>query len=211
MALLFLCTFGAAAAAPFPMHNGDLVFQESQSTQSSAILAATGSKFTHMGIIAVKDPLSMPTVIEASGRVREIEFGQWIKLGKGARHAEYRLPGLSDADGLRIVQAARKYLGRSYDTYFRFAEDRIYCSELPLLAFRSVGIELGHVETLAALNANAPQVQTLFQKRWREHPDCRAAKAKTADACWQIVLRQEILTPASIAADKRLTRLFSDF
>jgi len=209
--LLGLCMVAATAvratAAPAPLHNGDLVFQESTSSQSSAILAATGSTITHMGVIVVDEGVLEPFVVEASARVRKIPLGQWLKQGKGRRYAMYRPKDLSAADGLRVKEAVLGYLGRPYDIFFRFGDDHIYCSEWAVLAFRKIGIELGHVQTIETLNASAPQVRRLFAKRWKQHPDCR--RAGSANDCWQIVLHQPLVTPASIANDKRLTMLVS--
>jgi len=203
---------GAASptsAAPAQLNNGDLIFQESQSGQSSAVLAATGSKFTHMGIVILDGRSKIPLVVEASAHVRTIPLQRWIGQGKGGRYAVYRLQGLSPANGLQVEQAALSYLGKPYDIFFRFGDDQIYCSELALLAFRKIGIELGKIETIGELNASAPQVRTLFLKRWKQHPDCRIAK--TSDDCWQTVLKQQLVTPASIASDKRLSQITSNF
>jgi len=56
------------AYAPAPtLQAGDLIFQTSKSRQSSAILAATLSPYTHMGIVAKKGGAWV--VIEAVGPV----------------------------------------------------------------------------------------------------------------------------------------------
>jgi len=208
LALLLLAGLMTRAWADVPsLRDGDLIFQESRSSQSAAILAATGSHFTHMGIIALKN--GKPEVVEASGKVRRIGLDRWLKQGLGGKYAIYRLANLTTGQAARAVRKAESFGGKPYDIFFRFGNDRIYCSELPLLAFRSVGIELGKIETIEQLNTATPQVRTLFLKRWKAHPDCRAARS--ADACWQIVLRQRLVTPASIAQDKKLTLLYSDF
>ena len=41
--------------ASLRLQDGDLVFQESRSTQSAAIIAATHSHWTHMGIVLIDD------------------------------------------------------------------------------------------------------------------------------------------------------------
>jgi hypothetical protein len=205
--LICLLFFVSPTWATPSLRDGDLIFQESGSSQSSAILAATGNHFTHMGIVAIKN--GKTTVIEASAKVRQIPLDRWLKQGVGGKYAVYRTANLTRENAARIIAAALKYQGRPYDIYFRFGDDRIYCSELPLLAFRTVGIELGKIETLEQLNSTAPQVRALFLKRWKYHPDCRASAS--AETCWQIVLNQKLLTPASIAQDKQVSLLFSNF
>src|SRR5262249_23624914 len=104
---------------------------------------------------------------------------------------------------------ARSYEGKPYDIFFRFGDDAFYCSELPFVAFRKAGIELGKVETFGALNTKAPQVRALFLKRWKQHPDCK--RSANADACWRVIQGQELITRANIAADPKLTLVYSNF
>lgn len=54
-----------------PLQNGDLVFQTQRSSQDVAIMYATGSLYSHMGIVKIP-PDGEPHVIEAVGPVREI-------------------------------------------------------------------------------------------------------------------------------------------
>ncbi|WP_198931589.1 YiiX/YebB-like N1pC/P60 family cysteine hydrolase, partial [Rhizobium rhizosphaerae] len=124
-----------------PLKDGDLIFQTSTSNQSLAILAATASAYSHMGIVRLTE--SGPVVIEAAGRVRETPLAAWIARGVLRRVAVYRDPALTPEDAERVLARARTLYGRPYDIFFSFDNDAIYCSELPYLAFQAVGLSLG--------------------------------------------------------------------
>ena len=126
--------------------------------------------------------------------------------------AEVAAPALGTRSGSQAaiaIDAALGYLGQPYDPFFRDGEDAIYCSELVRLAFESAGIELGDVETVGDLDIDSPAVRTIFAERWQKHPDC--ADADDADECWNRMLSQAIVTPASIANDGKLVLVDSNF
>lgn len=208
---------GAAAAAvavpvwsgplPLPLRDGDLVFQESQSRQSAAILAATGSRFTHMGIVRWRAGATY--VVEATATVRETPLPTWTRRGKGGRYAIYRVRDLTAAQATAMLRAAERYYGRPYDSLFQPGDAAIYCSELPRLAFLAIGISLGREQRLRDLNIDDGAVVQLLAKRWRQHPRCTGLA--TAEACWQAIQDQPIVTPASIAADSQVALIYSNF
>lgn len=101
---------------------GDIVFQESQSKQSSLIRKATGSRWTHCGIIIEKD--GGLYVLEASKTVRLTPFDQWKAQGKGGNIKSRRVTD----DSLKVKY--QQYLGKTYDLAFRFGNNKWYCSEL---------------------------------------------------------------------------------
>lgn len=204
--ILILLVTGQLSASPTP-HNGDLIFQTSQSRQSAAILAATGSDFTHMGIVHLRD--GEPYVIEAYRNVEETPLDDWIARGEGDRYSLYRVADLSPEQATEAIDAALGYLGQPYDPFFRDGDDAIYCSELVRLAFAAAGIELGEEETVGDLDVDSPAVRTIFAERWQQHPDC--ADASDAEECWERMLSQTLVTPASIADDGKLVLVDSNF
>lgn len=204
--ILILLITGQLSASPAP-HDGDLIFQTSQSRQSAAILAATGSNFTHMGIVHLRD--GEPYVIEAYSTVAETPLAEWIARGEGSRFSLYRVAHLSPEQATEAIDAALDYIGRPYDPFFRIGDDAIYCSELVRLAFAKAGIQLGEEETIGDLDVDSPAVRTIFAERWQKHPDC--ADAADAHECWERMLSQTIVTPASIANDGKLVLVDSNF
>jgi hypothetical protein len=173
--------YGATMFTPPEYRDGDLIFQATAGRQSAAILAATGSPFTHMGIVRLRD--GKPLVVEAIGPVQETPLDAWISRGEGRRYALYRVRDLSPADST--------------------------CSELPHLAFSAIGRDIGAMTPLRRLNISDAAVTALIERRWQKHPACKSAS--TMAECVQLIQDQPIVTPASIAADKDVELVYSDF
>lgn len=185
--------------------SGDLVFQESRSPQAAAIRAATGSAYTHMGIVEVTEGGIF--VIEAGRVVGATPLRDFIARGTSGEYSVYRLANLEPEAAVAVLAASRSYFGLPYDIFFRLAPDAIYCSELPHYAFRSIGRNLGTVQTLGTLAINHPEARGIFLSRWQDHPDCANIDQQ---ACWNVIQSQEIVTPASIAGDAALEQVFSN-
>lgn len=195
----------ALAAEPFDdWRNGDLIFHESTGPQAAAIRVATGSRYTHMGI--VRKTGNEIRVIEAARTVSETPLKDFVARGTGNNYAVYRVRDLTPDAAETVITASRKYAGRPYDIFFRLTPDQIYCSELPFYAFQTIGMKLGAVERLGDLRINTPEARAIFLLRWRDHPDC---KGKDRDGCWAAIQAQDIVTPVSIAKDPQLKRVYS--
>ena len=200
-----------ASAKTLPeLKNGDLIFQTIHSSQTLAIMAASGSPYTHTGIIKMIG--GKPFVVEAVGPVREIALDKWIEQGIGKRIAVLRKTDLSDEDANKILTQAKTYYGRPYDFFFLLDKEKIYCSELLYYAYlEGAGITLGKKEKLKDLNFNNAAVQKLIEARWQNYPPCKNAGVKDMDSCIPIVLEQDMVTPESIASDAQLEMVFSNY
>ncbi|ESQ91990.1 hypothetical protein ABAC460_03580 [Asticcacaulis sp. AC460] len=185
--------------------DGDLIFQTSDSNQSAAILAATGSAFTHMGIVEKRRDGWY--VIEAGGNVRSVPLRSWVKRGKGGRYAVYRRD-LTPDQARTVLKAAHRLDGRPYDIFFSFNNRAIYCSELPYLAYGKAGLTIGTVQKVRDLNADNGLAKSLIEKRWQRHEDCKGLEF---EACYARILDQDLVTPVSIAKDKQFRQVFSNY
>jgi hypothetical protein len=149
--------------------NGDIVFHTSRSAQSVAIQLATGSPYSHMGIVYIRD--GEPFVLEAVQPVKLTPLAAWIERGqeghlvvKRLRDADARLT----AGTLQRMRAVGEQLaGKDYDPYFEWSDDRIYCSELVWKIFdRGAGIRLGEPQTIADFDLTHPAVQAKVRERY---------------------------------------------
>lgn len=191
-----------------PLEDGDLIFQTHISNQSSAILFATASPFTHMGMIKKKG--ADIVVVEAAGDVGETPFNTWVSRGVLGRVAIYRDPSMTPKDAQRILAHAKTLYGKSYDIFFSLKNDKYYCSEVPYVSYQSAGLSIGKVQKISSLNMNNAAVKKLVEQRWERYPDCKARKYNF-EQCYQYILDQDIITPASIAEDDQLQKIYSSY
>lgn len=148
---------------------GDIIFQSSMSGQSYAIQLATGSKFSHVGMI-IEDKGKLK-VIEAVQPVKITPLNTWISHGD---HNQYWVKRLHHSDSLLADSAlnaldsiSRSYLGKNYDLYFGWSDERIYCSELVWKAYKqALGIEIGKLQTLSSFDLSHPVVQQKLLERY---------------------------------------------
>jgi hypothetical protein len=205
-----LATTVAANELP-QLESGDLVFQTSGSGQSLAILAASRSPYTHVGMIE-KAPDGGVQVVEAIGPVTSTPLDEWIDRGNGKRVTIKRFKSINGEQKAKLLAAAHALDGLPYDIFFLNGEDAIYCSELVYLAFKQgLGLSVGKVEKVRDLSINNFASRGLIEKRWRKHPLCAKGGADTFESCFAKILEQELVTPASIAADPRFELVFSNY
>lgn len=192
------------------LKDGDIVFQTINSSQTLAVMFATGSIYTHVGMVKIGED-GQPKVIEAVEPVREISLNQWIGQGIGGRITVKRFKEDRSYDVKKILQVAEKYYGKPYDLFFLFDQEYIYCSELIYYAFRDgADIQLGIVEKVGDLNIDNAAVKKLIERRWRAHPLCKD-KTDDFDSCYARILEQELVSPASIANDQKLVTIYSNY
>ena len=167
--LILLINLGCGSRAPINTQPGDIIFQTSQSSQSLAIQLATHSKYSHMGIIFLRDGQSY--VYEASNVVKFTPLDEWIHRGKAGH---YIIKRLRDAENLltpdkitRVEKIAFEYKDKPYDLYFEWSDKRIYCSELVWKIYkRSMNIEIGKLTYLKDFNLESDIVQKKLKERF---------------------------------------------
>lgn len=169
--LLLAAPAFSQGAADF--QEGDVIFQEASTSQSAAIQAATGSRYTHCGVVFKSKGKMM--VYEALGTMSFTPVDQWIARGVD-RH--YVLMRLKDRDkiltpekieGMR--QAGRALSGKKYDLMFQWSDDAIYCSELVWKIYeRGAGLALTEPRAFKDFNLDSPAVKAIAQKRYGEKP-----------------------------------------
>jgi hypothetical protein len=194
-----------------PLKTGDIVFQTTTTSASDAIMLASGTEYTHVGIVDV-DKNGRSRVIEAVGPMQEVPLDAWIKKGVGSRVTVKRIKGLEEATAKEAIASARRYLGRPYDHFFYETRDQIYCSELVYAAFQDgPGLTVGRQEKVRDLNIDTAAAQKLIAQRWRSHPLCKTKGARSFKECYALILDQTLVTPASIARDPQMEMIYTNF
>jgi len=154
--LLISVAIGVCWAQQDDYKEGDILFQVSKSRQSPLIQKATGSKWSHCGVVVEKNKKLF--VLEASKVVRLTPLQQWIKQGKDEKVKMMRVK----KDPVKIKY--NKYLEKSYDLAFKFDNVKWYCSELIYDIYKSqLGIELCKPKQLRQYQING--MEDVIKKR----------------------------------------------
>lgn len=185
-----LLTLSSGAEAAPDYQDGDLIFHQSQSAQSKAIHEATGSLWSHVGVLF--EDRGTWYVAEASQPVRIVTLKSFIGRGRGNHYRTYRLPGVTPAQKQVLRDEIGKMIGGDYDRYFEWSDDLIYCSELVFKAFvTATGIELGTLQKFKDLKLDGPYVKELIRRRIQ-------------DTGRTLNLEEPIVTPVSQMLDSDL-------
>ena len=178
------------------LRNGDIIFQQSQSSQAVALEEATASIWTHTGIILRHNNQWM--VAEAAATVRYTPLEQFIAKGKQHRFVIKRLKNKlfeSDSDtGRNLETRLVDFLGRPYDIYFSWDDDSIYCSELIWKVYEPF-VRLTEPQKIKDLDLSGPHVKKLIQERFKR-------KGK------KLNLEETVVTPISIFNSSRLYQVY---
>ncbi|WP_235509941.1 YiiX family permuted papain-like enzyme [Variovorax sp. Root473] len=167
-ALLALLTAGASHAAT-DLKDGDIIFHTSRSAQSLAVQRATGSRYSHMGIVLMRK--GKPYVFEAVSTVRYTPLAQWTARGNGGRYVVKRLRDagtrLTPGAVARLHARTSDFAGRPYDLTFEWSDSRIYCSELVWKLYdRALGVRIGELQKIRSFNLSDPAVRAKMRERY---------------------------------------------
>ncbi|RZJ72383.1 YiiX family permuted papain-like enzyme [Flavobacterium sp.] len=169
--VIFVVFFGFVAMRKddfSKLHEGDLIFQTSLSSQSKAIQLATKSKYSHCGILFRENGRWF--VFEAIQPVKKTTLESWIKRGQNKKYVVKRLKDESvlNADVLRKMQLVGKtMIGKNYDLGFGWSDDKIYCSELIWKIYkRGAGIEIGKLQKLRDFDLSDATVKSILKARY---------------------------------------------
>ena len=167
---LLLCALSSGfSMAAATLKDGDIIFHTSRSAQSVAVQRATGSRYSHMGVVLLRD--GKPYVFEAVSTVRYTPLAQWTARGNGGHYVVKRL---RDADKLltpgavaRLHARTSDFAGRPYDLTFEWSDGRIYCSELVWKLYqRALGVRIGELQKIREFNLTDPAVRAKMRERY---------------------------------------------
>ena len=179
------------------LQDGDIIFHTSKSIQSKAIQLATKSKYSHMGMIYKKNGVTY--VYEAVQPVKLTQIDNWIKRGEKGHYVVKRLKEsvgiLTPNIKLKMKEIGNEYIGKDYDIYFEWTDEKIYCSELIWKIYkRATKIEIGKLETLKDFDLSNKLVKQKMIERYGN----------------KIQLDEIVISPARIYNSDKLTTVYSE-
>jgi hypothetical protein len=168
-ASLFATSFtfkkSAPADAAYALQEGDIVFHGNAGEQCDAVREATGSPYTHCGVLFEKDGRLMVLEAVQPVRITSVEAFQQRSL-PGTFHAR-RLKQAADPAALAKAKAwGARQTGRNYDPLFGWDDGALYCSELVWKAYAKAGIELCEPRRFHDYQLDAPKVKAIIAKRY---------------------------------------------
>ena len=154
------------------IQNGDIIFQTSKSSQSKAIQLATNSRYSHMGIIYQNDRKYY--VYEAIQPVKLTPLQEWIHRGENGHYVIKRIKNseniLTDSVINKMKVYGEKFKGKSYDIYFEWSDDKIYCSELVWKIYKKgANIEIGKLALLSDFDLSNKVVRNKMKQRYGDN------------------------------------------
>ncbi len=169
LSALLCVLFASCSGCVRNVADGDIIFQDLRSSQSAAVKLATGSKYSHMGIVYTTSTGAF--VFEALDGVMLTPIEAWISRGEGRRYVIKRLSNankvLTGTVLAKMKAEGEKLKGRPYDVYFGWGDDRLYCSELVWKIYkRGAGIEVGELRKLGSFRLDDPVVRQQLIKRY---------------------------------------------
>ena len=148
------------------LQTGDIVFQDTGGLQGAAIEAATGSNFTHCGVVFESE--NTLYVLEAVEPVSIVTLEDWKKRSS-VFHAR-RLKNREKLNQAAVNKAAKwgeKQLGKPYDLQFKWGDNSLYCSELVWKIYKeSAGITLCKPKNFESYFLEDEVVRRVIQQRY---------------------------------------------
>jgi len=154
------------------LHEGDIIFIESQSAQAAAILEIAGSSWTHVGVAVSSG--SAWNVAEAGRDVRLTPLREFLDRSRDHRFAVKRFKKWAKRPDKAALLSLKKWLegnlGKPYDIYFEWSDSALYCSEYVWKAFYNAlpgHPALSKIQKFSDMKLDGPLCGALIEKRYK--------------------------------------------
>jgi hypothetical protein len=132
-------------------------------------------------------------VLEAIQPVSVTPLSEWIARGDKGHFAVKRLRDakkvLTPTILKNMLALGKSWLGKNYDIYFGWSDERMYCSELVWKMYdRGAQIQLSPTRKLGSFDLNSPEVRQKLQERYGN----------------QIPHNEKVISPAQLFESPRL-------
>ena len=146
---------------------GDIILQEGHGGQADMIKRASGSKWTHVGVV-VKDKHGSVRVLEAVQPVKFTTVKAFVARTKTFKILRLKNPVKMTPDILKKAEAyVSKQVNKNYDIKFGWGDDKMYCSELVWKCYNEIlGVELCKPRSYESYNLDDPLVRQAIHKRF---------------------------------------------
>ncbi len=150
------------------LKEGDVIFQTDNYGQSLAVQKATGSKYSHVGILFKEN--GQWYVYEAVQPVTKTQLTKFILKGdKGnITISRYKNSEVLTPENIETMKAFFKRVkGKDYDLLFEWSDDKWYCSELVWKMYNAIGVQISDYEKFGQFNFDDPFVQKIVNERFK--------------------------------------------
>ncbi|MDH5655285.1 MAG: YiiX family permuted papain-like enzyme [Spirochaetia bacterium] len=173
--------------------DGDIIFNISRSRQSRAILLATKSKYSHVGIIFFIN--KKPFVLEAVQPVGLYSLKNWTGMHNERHYVVKRLKNrdqiLTDQVISQMKQTGFAFKGKNYDGAFSWTDEKMYCSELVWKIYKRVlNIEIGNLKKIKDFDLSSPEMKYQLNLRYGKNIPYNEPVISPGD----MFLSQELIT-----------------
>lgn len=149
----------------YALQEGDIVFTSSARGQGRAIIDATGSRYTHCGIVLIQN-----------GKMMVLEAVEPVSITPLERFVSFTVPGTFMARRLKFpvepaaYKAAKAWgksmVGKKYDHQFLWDDERMYCSELVWKIYKKAGVRLCEPNQLGDYALDKPSVRQAIVEKY---------------------------------------------
>jgi len=156
-------------AETFRFQEGDILFQESRSSNAKAVKIATNSKYTNLGIILKYKGKFV--VLESNGNVRKTDLNKFIKRGVNSWYLVKRFKNYKDVmteeNLIKLRENSNTYMGRPYDLYYGWGDEKLYSAELIWKFLKdSLGIEIAPLKKMKDYDLSNPYVKLILSQKF---------------------------------------------
>lgn len=194
VSILSVSIIGCSSNETYKYKNGDIILQTSKSSQSKMIQEVTNSKYSHVGIVYIKD--GKPYVFEAVQPVKITPLNEFINRGVDSKYTVVRYNREFNEDQMnRMYNYATSQIGKNYDLKFEWSDNSMYCSELVFKIYYNAGITLCNINKFSDYDLNSNEVQNAINERYDN----------------KINLNEDVVTPVDLYESLSVHTVFDNY